>query len=115
MLSGNPLTTLIPGTGEASRLGVIDSAYIRPIFGPNNDKPSTRPSSGGRLSELSLDQSIAQGVTLLNNGINAELQNGHDVVVSATRKAPAVATMKYALCGRYRRAKPQIQTGWLSR
>lgn len=55
MLSGNPLTALMMGgTGEpilSDRvLAIIDSAYIRPIFGPTTRSPSTRPSSGGRLS-----------------------------------------------------------------
>lgn len=98
MLSGNPLTALMMGgTGElilSDRvLAIIDSAYIRPIFGPNNPVAQYTPEQWWPfIGNLSLDQSIAQGVTLLNNGINAELQNGHDVVVFGYSQSAAVAT-----------------------
>ncbi|BBX98767.1 PE-PPE domain-containing protein [Mycobacterium lacus] len=98
MLSGNPLTALIMGgTGypvfPADVLAILDSAYIQPVFGPNNPVGQYTPEEWWPfIGNLSLDQSIAQGVILLDNGINAELQNGHDVVVFGYSQSAAVAT-----------------------
>ncbi|WP_099223771.1 PE family protein [Mycobacterium persicum] len=98
MLSGNPVTALIMGgtgypTFPAPVLAALDSAYIQPIFGPNNPVAQYTPEQWWPfIGHLSLDQSIAQGVTALNNGINAELQNGHDVVVFGYSQSAAVAT-----------------------
>jgi len=99
-LSGNPITTLMMGgTGQpifSNRiLDIIDSAYIRPLFGPNNPIAQYTPEQWWPfIGNLTLDQSIAQGVTLLNNGINAQLQNGHDVVVFGYSQSTSVATQE---------------------
>ncbi|VBA45019.1 PE family protein PE3 [Mycobacterium attenuatum] len=98
MLSGNPVTALIMGgtgypTFPAPVLAALDSAYIQPIFGHNNPIAQYTPEQWWPfIGHLSLDQSIAQGVTLLNNGINAELENRHDVVVFGYSQSAAVAT-----------------------
>ncbi|WP_204804700.1 PE family protein [Mycobacterium riyadhense] len=98
MLAGNPLTALMMGgTGQPilppRALSIIDSAYISPIFGPNTPVAQYTPEQWWPfIGNLSLDQSIAQGVTLLNNGINAELQNNRDVVVFGYSQSSAVAT-----------------------
>ncbi|SOJ52782.1 PE family protein PE3 [Mycobacterium simulans] len=98
MLSGNPITALMMGgTGQPilppRALAIIDSAYISPIFGPNTPVAQYTPEQWWPfIGNLSLDQSVAQGVTLLNNGINAELQKGNDVVVFGYSQSSAVAT-----------------------
>lgn len=99
-LSGNPITTLMMGgTGQPILsdpiLAIIDSAYIRPLFGPNNPIAQYTPEQWWPfIGNLTLDQSIAQGVTLLNNGINAQLQSGHDVVVFGYSQSSSVATQE---------------------
>lgn len=100
MLAGNPLTALIMGgTGfplfPARVLAIIDSAYIQPLFGPNTPLGQYTPEEWWPfIGSLTLDQSIAQGVTLLNNGINAQLQSGNDVVVFGYSQSASVATQE---------------------
>ena len=98
---GQTVALLVGGTGYpvlgGQFPGLINSIYfpgvpsssVGSIFTPEQFWPLT-PTLGG----LTLGQSFAQGVPLLNAAINTEISTGHNVVVWTTSQSSTVATME---------------------
>jgi hypothetical protein len=102
--SGDPLVALVMGgTGDPvpdlGYLNAVAQAYLLPRFPqlqlsnvfaqftPEQFWPVT-PQLGG----LTIDQSLAQGVSLLDSGIKAQLAQGNNVVVFGYSQSATVAT-----------------------
>ena len=77
-------------------LAAVNNAYIQHLFPGANPLPQFTPEQfwpvTPQLGGLTLDQSVAQGVSLLDSGIRAQLAQGNNVVVFGYSQSALVAT-----------------------
>src|SRR5262249_41892074 len=102
--SGDPLVALVMGgtanpVPDLGYLNAVAQAYLLPRFPqlqlsnvlaqftPEQFWPVTP-----QLGSLTIDQSLAQGVSLLDSGIKAQLAHGNNVVVFGFSQSATVAT-----------------------
>ncbi|WP_421845919.1 PE family protein [Mycobacterium sp.] len=99
-LAAEPVVSLIMGhTGnpfpDAEYLARINSSYIQPIFPGVVGKAVFTPEQfwpvTPELGNLTYNQSVTQGVPLLDSAINAELAAGNKVVVFGFSQSAAIA------------------------
>lgn len=88
-LLANPITALIMSgtsnpTPSLKYINEINTKYIQPSFAGAIPQGLTTPEQlwplTPRIGDLTFNQSVAQGVTILDNAIKAELLGGNDVV-----------------------------------
>lgn len=98
----SPVTALIMGGAHnpgplPQYISAVNNAYIQRlfpgatplgVFTPEQFWPAT-PELGNTLT---FDQSVAQGVTLLNSAINTQLTGGHSAVVFGYSESATIAT-----------------------
>jgi len=98
--AANTITALIMGGTEEpgpppSYVTKIDTAYIQTLFpGALSQGLFTPEQFWPVTGNLTFGQSVTQGVTLLNNAINATITPTNDVVVSGYSQSATVATME---------------------
>jgi len=101
LASANPITALIMGGTEnpgpaPGYLSAINTAYIQTLFPGATPQGLSTPEQFWpftfHLGDLTIGQSVARGVPLLDNAIAAQLGLGHDVVVFGYSQSAAVAT-----------------------
>lgn len=96
--SADPLYALIMGgTGnplpDPAYLNAINNAYIQPLFpGAIKQGVYTPQQFWPVTGNLTFGQSVAQGVTLLNNAINATISPANSAVVFGYSQSATVAT-----------------------
>jgi len=85
--SAHYVSSIMTNLLDDPRLSPLTGALGQPLYTPEQLWPVTP-----QLGNLTLGQSVAQGVQLLNSAINTELSAGNRVIVYGTSQSALVAT-----------------------